>query len=63
LLKLRSTVNEAKEDQPRPFWNPFAAFIEAEQKRRQALLDWRMQRMALSIDFLEEREKNNGPKR
>jgi hypothetical protein len=38
-------INEAKEDRPLPFWDAFAACIEAYQKRREALLDWRMERM------------------
>ncbi len=53
MLKLWSTVSEAKEDQPRSFWNVFAACSEAEQKRREALLDWRMERMDSWLDFLE----------
>ncbi len=35
-------INEAKEDRPRPFWDALAACVEAEQKRREALLDGRM---------------------
>ncbi len=54
LLKLWSTINEAKEDQPRPFWNVFAVYIEAEQKRREALLDWRMERVDSWLDVLRE---------
>ena len=44
LLLLRSTVDEAKEDRTRTFWNAFAAGIEAEERRREALLDRRMER-------------------
>ncbi|MCA1717138.1 MAG: hypothetical protein LC781_09955 [Actinobacteria bacterium] len=53
MLKLWSTINEAKEDRPRPFWDAFAACIEAEQKRREALLDWRMERMDSWLESLE----------
>lgn len=37
----------------KPFWDAFAACIEAEQKRREALLDWRMERMDSWLDSLE----------
>lgn len=66
MLKLWSTVNEAKEDRPRPFWNAFAACIDAEQKSASTiLLDRPMERRDSYLDFLgvEEREENNGPKR
>ncbi len=65
MLKLWNATNEGKEGRPRPFWNAFAACSEAEQKRREVLLNWRMERIHSWLDFLrvEEREKNNGPKR
>jgi hypothetical protein len=53
LLLLRSTVDEAKEDRTRTFWNAFAAGIEAEERRREALLDRRMERTGSWLESLE----------
>jgi hypothetical protein len=53
LLLLRSTVEEAKEDRTRTFWNAFAAGIEAEERRREALLDRRMERTCSRLESLE----------
>jgi hypothetical protein len=53
LLLLKSTVDEAKEDRTRPFWNAFAAGIEAEERRREALLDRRMERTGSRLESLE----------